>query len=171
MKRMKLLLFLAAGLAFAADLESVHKVYLMPMSRGMDQYLASRLVSEHVFEVVTDPKLADAIFTERLGEAFETQLEDLSPKKAAEPAAKPVQATPGSFAGETANKLSNPALTSSFGRAKGTLFLVDAKSRAVVWSVYDPPRDFNGRTLDRTAGSMVDRLKRDLNPKKKDTGR
>jgi len=178
MKRMKLLLFFVAGLACAADLASVHKVYVMPMARGLDQYLANRLVGEHVFEVVTDPKLADTVFTDHLGEGFQTQLEDYSPSpkspepeaKPAEPPAKPADAgaaaAPLGFGGDTVNKLTNPASNSSFGRGRGTLFLVDAKSRSVVWSVYDPPKSTTGKDLNRAASSVVSRLKKDLNPKK-----
>lgn len=172
MKRMKLLLFFLGGLACAAELSGVHKVYLLPMQHGMDQYLANRLVSEHVFEVVTDPKLADAVFTERLGEGFQAQLEDLTapknPEPAAQAAAKPVSDTssPLSMFTNTANKVSDPALNSSFGRARGTLFLVDSKSRLVVWSIYDPPRGTGSKELDRTAGNIIGRLKKDLSPKK-----
>jgi hypothetical protein len=166
MKRMKLLLFFLAGLACAAELEGVHRVYVMPMSRGMDQYLVNRLVGEHVFVVVTDPKLADAVFTDSLGESFVSRWEDISTVKNPEPAAKPAEATPGSFVGETANKLTNPAVNSSFGRSRGTLFLVDPKSHAVVWATYDPPKDGTGKELDHTASDIVSRLKKVLNPKK-----
>ena len=178
MKRMKLLLFFLAGLACAAELAGVHKVYVMPMSRGLDQYLANHLAGEHVFQVVTDPKLADAVFTDRLGDGFETQLEGYSPApkipepvaKPDEPAAKPrdagVAPGPGSLLGETSNKLTSPGLNSSFGRARGTLFLVDAKSRAVVWSTYDPPKGVSGKELNRTASNIVTRLKKELEPKK-----
>src|SRR2546426_11923622 len=83
---MKRLLFLLAGPILAADLSSVRSVYLMPMYRGLDQYLANRLTNEHVFQVVTDPKLADTIFTDRIGEGFQMQLEILIPKEKPEPA-------------------------------------------------------------------------------------
>jgi hypothetical protein len=175
MKRMKLLLFFLSGLACAANLAGVHKVYVMPMSRGMDQYLANRLAGAHVFEVVTDPKLADAVFTDRLGEGFENQLEDYSPTpKSSEPVEKPPDppAKRGdktatlSFGAEASNKLSNPSLNSSFGRSRGTLFLVDAKSRMVVWSTYDPPKGTSGKELNRTASDIVAHLKNDLKPKK-----
>jgi hypothetical protein len=79
MKRCLCLLPLAGALACAADLAGVHSVYLLPMARGMDQYLANRLTNERVFHVVTDPKLADAIFTDHLGEGFQAELEDFSP--------------------------------------------------------------------------------------------
>jgi hypothetical protein len=68
---------------------------------------------------------------------------------------------------DTVNKLSNPASSSGFGRAKGTVFLVDAKSHQVVWSVFDPPKSSNDNDLDRTASDIVSRIKKDLNPKTK----
>jgi outer membrane biosynthesis protein TonB len=98
MKRCLCLLPLAGALACAADLASVHSVYLLPMARGMDQYLANQLTNAHVFQVVTDPKLADAILTDHVTEGFQAQLEEFSPtpkppvaekKPDAEPAAKP----------------------------------------------------------------------------------
>jgi hypothetical protein len=208
MKRCLCLLPLAGALACAADLAAVHSVYLLPMARGMDQYLANQLTSEHVFRVVTDPKLADAIFTDHITEGFQAQLEDFSPtpkppepakpavpepaaKTGDEPAppAKPAASTddeamppepanskpkaktgdekpsPG-ILGQAENKLSNPATSSGFSRARGTLFLVDAKSRQVVWSIYEPPKDFAGKEMNRTASDIVSRLKRELNPKK-----
>jgi hypothetical protein len=171
MKRMKLLLFFLGSLACAAELTGVHKVYVMPMPRGLDQYLANRLVGEHVFQVVTDRKLADAVFTDRLGEGFESQLDEISPTKTTEPVAKPADNsnTISALGGDTVNKLSNPAQNSSFGRSRGTLFLVDAKSRAIVWSIYDPPKGVSGKQLDHIASDIVSRLKKDLNPKKPQT--
>jgi hypothetical protein len=214
MKRCLCLLPLAGALACAADLATVHSVYLMPMARGMDQYLANQLTNEHVFRVVTDPKLADAVFTDHISEGFQTQLEDFSPtpkppappkpaspdpaaKTGDEPAppAKPAasdsnagmgdEATPPaetasskpkakptdtpssrSIMGPAENKLSNPATSSGFSRARGTVFLVDAKSRQVIWSIYAPPKDFAGKEMNRTAFDIVSRLKRELNPKK-----
>ncbi len=78
-KRFLLLLSCWAALASAADLATAHTVYVLSMSRGLDQYLANRLTNDHVFKVVTDPKLADVIFTDHLGEVFQTQLEKISP--------------------------------------------------------------------------------------------
>ncbi len=214
MKRCLCLLPLAGALACAADLAGVHAVYLLPMARGMDQYLANQLTNEHIFRVVTDPKLADAIFTDHISEGFQMQLEDFSPAPkppapakpaSSEPAAKtgdepapPAQpagsepaaktddeaappakpagskpkAKPGDeppasgLMGKTENTLNNPATSSGFSRARGTLFLVDAKSRQVIWSIYAPPKDFAGKEMNRTASDIVSRLKRDLNPKK-----
>ena len=50
---------LFTSLAWGASLPDVHAVYLLPMAGGLDQFLASRLASENVFRVVTDPKQAD----------------------------------------------------------------------------------------------------------------
>lgn len=155
----------------AAELAAVHSVYLLPMGSSLDQYLAIRLTSEHVFQVVTDPKLADAVFTDRIGFAFETKLADLLAVSAPAPAAQPAPSQPAASPAspqsstlitETVNKLSNPASSSSFGRGKGTIFLVDRKSREVIWSVFEPPKGSTGQQLDRGALDIVSRLKRDL---------
>ena len=176
MVAMKSVLILACcGMTLAgADLASVHSVYLMPMGSALDQYLANRLTSEHVFHVVTDPKLADAVFTDRIGDAFEEKLADLTaPPPSEKPAAskpddqkgaaKQSKPLPPTLPTETVNKLSDPALNSSFGHSKGTIFLVDIKSKQVVWSVFDPPKNTTGAQLDRSAADIVSRLKRDLN--------
>jgi hypothetical protein len=140
------------------------------MSRGLDQYLANRITNEHLFQVVTDPKLADAVFTDRIGDAFRSQMDSLVPTSTPAPpppdaAKKDVRVNdPTAMMTDTVNKLGDPSLNSSFGRGKGTIFLVDTKGKQVVWSVYDPPKSSRGNDLDRTALDMVNRLKKDLNP-------
>jgi hypothetical protein len=190
----QLLLFTLWAIALeGGELSAVHAVYLLPMGSGLDQYLANRLASEHIFRVVTDPKLADAVFTDRIGNAFEEKLADLTAPPPAKPApgqaaanqaagnqAGPNQAagnqTAGNqtgpnqtvppalaaFAGETANKLSDPAANSSFGRGKGTIFLVNVKSKQVIWSVFERPKTDTSAQLDRSASDIVSHLKRDL---------
>lgn len=183
MKRLLFLLGCSGALACAADLSGVRNVYVMPMARGLDQYLASRIVSQGVFQVVTDLKLADAVLSDRVGEVLQTQLERAfpTPKPAGEeeeeeapPAAKneksakPEKDTSIAAAmHETANKVDNPAQNSAFGRSKGNVFLVEAKSRMVLWSTYEPPRTAAARDLDRTASDIVSRLKKDLTRKEK----
>jgi hypothetical protein len=169
MKRLLLTLCLAGAALHAAELAAVHTVYLLPMGSSLDQYLANRLTSEHVFLVVTDPKLADAVFTDRIGAAFEERLADLlapsvpaekpAPTQAASSEASPSARPPIT---ETVNKLSSPAASSSFGRGKGTIFLVDRKSKQVIWSVYEVPKGSAGPQLDKGALDIVTRLKRDL---------
>lgn len=192
MKRLVCLLFGSSLVLAAAELSGVHAVYLFPMSKGMDQYLANRLTNEHLFRVVTDPKLADAFFSDRLGEALQLQLDTAlakppapkdapkegvkdgvkdapkeaakdAPKDDAKPADKPRSGNTALFS-DPVNKLENPAMNSSFGRGKGNVFLVDAKSRQVVWSTFDPPKDATNKQLDRTASDIVNRIKKDLNP-------
>jgi hypothetical protein len=172
MKRLAVLFCCSAALVCAADLPAVHTVYLLKMSKGLDQYLANHLISGHVFRIVTDPKLADAVFTEQIGESFQAKLEEISPTpEIAKPAPppKPDKAEDdtgmGGLVGDTVNKLAQP--TSSFGKAKGTVFLVDAKSRQVVWSLYRPSKDGSSKEMDRIANDIVNRLQHDLNPKKK----
>ena len=52
--------------AINADLKHVSSVYILPMSGGMDQFLANRLTTLGVFQVVTDPQRADAVITDRI---------------------------------------------------------------------------------------------------------
>lgn len=86
--------------ASAVSLAQVKSVYLLPMSRGMDQYLANCLTRNGVFQVVTDPAKADALLTDHLGASFEASVKELYPevKPAVTPTtpedAKPDDATP-----------------------------------------------------------------------------
>jgi len=110
------------------------------------------------------------VFTDRIGTAFEEKLADLLavPAPAAQPAASQGTATqtasqpPSTLVTETVNKLSSPSTNSSFGRGKGTIFLVDTKSKQVIWSFYEPPKGATGQQLDRGAADIVSHLKRDL---------
>src|ERR1017187_10229063 len=87
MKRLLLLLSCSAALLGGAELSGVHTVYVLSMSKGLDQYLANRLANDHLFQVVTDPKLADAFLTDRIGESLQAKLEEIfappPPEKAA----------------------------------------------------------------------------------------
>lgn len=146
-----LLLSTATLPANPAALSNVHTVYLMPMAHGLDQYMASRLASLHVLSVVADPKLADAVFTDRLGAEFEYRLESMRPKEPA-PAEK----------AQSAPAHSEAPVFSSLSRAKGTVFLVDARTRQVLWSVYEKPGNTSAGRIERTAGRVVSKLKKDL---------
>jgi hypothetical protein len=164
MKPMRLLCFLlcSGALACAGDLSSAKAVYVLPMSHGMDQYLANRLAAGQRLQVVTDPKRADVFLTDHVGESLELQLDDIfPPPEPPKPQPKPDEAAaaPPMF-GPAVNKLAVPV--STFGRSKGTFFLVDAKTRQVLWSVYAPPKATTGKELDRTANDIVSRLKKDL---------
>jgi len=172
MKRLALFVCFAAGAASAADLATVQKVYLLRMSKGFDQHLANHLTRDKVFQVVTDPKLADTIITDRIGLGFQARLDELFPPPEAPKPEKPAkekepeeQDSSATLMTDTVNKLANPASSSSFGGASGMVFLVDTKSKQVIWSMYELPKDSSSRQMDRTASDVVDRIKKDLGRK------
>jgi hypothetical protein len=166
-KLLAVMLVSCAGAASAADLGAVHTVYLLPMSHGLEQYLANALTNEHVFVVVTDPKMADAVLTDHVGAALQEKLDTLlTPPKDPEPKAGDKDDDKGSLA-QPVNKLDNPAVNSSVGRSKGTVFLVETKSRQVVWSVYELPKNATSRESDRIASAIVSRLRKDMGLRKK----
>src|SRR5262245_50121141 len=136
---------LLVGWAIGASAPGVQSVYVLPMAGGLDQYLANRLTGAGLFRVVTDPKLADAVFTEQLGSAFEQKLMEL-------------YTPPDTEKAEGEQK--PPARVSSFGRSKGTIFLVDLKSRAVIWSAYQKRSRSTPDVLDRTAIHIVQQIKK-----------
>jgi hypothetical protein len=125
------------------------------MANGFDQYLANHITASGAFQVVVDPKKADAIFTDRLGEAFEERLRQILPAPAEEKKDKDKDGEKASKQQET-TRLTG----STFGRGKGTLFLVETATQSVLWSVYEPPRNATAKELDRTAQRVVDRLKK-----------
>src|SRR5260370_42250918 len=57
------------------------------------------------------------------------------------------------------------------GRGRGNFFIVDRKSRNVLWSVYERPKDSSPGELSRTAERIVKRLINDLSGKKQGAGR
>lgn len=166
MKALMCLSLLLPPVCFAAELKDVKSVYLYPMAGGLDQHLANRLTQDHIFRIVTDPKLADAILTDQLGRQFEYRLDhikkDAVPPPTPPPAAAPLAAASGAT-GTSASAEVEPH-SSSFSRSKGTLFLVDAKSRQVVWSDYLRSKDTSSRELDRTAKHIAARLTKTLTP-------
>jgi hypothetical protein len=180
MVAMKLLLFLCASLAaMAGELSQVHTVYILSMSGGLDMHIANRLTDGHLLLVVTDPKKADVIMTDRLGPGFEDRMEELYPPpellkpevkekdkdKDKEKAKTPSAADLGiPDLSEASNKL--PARpVAHFGGGRGTVFLVSVKSREVLWSTYAKPKDARGEQLEKTAGKICVDLKKSLGGK------
>jgi hypothetical protein len=142
---------------FAAGLGDIKTVYLLPMSNGLDQYLAVQLTAGSVLQVVTDPKKADAILTDHLGETFEQTLADLYSNKPA--------------ASDKADGTDDAAVT-SFARSgmqgqkgRGAIFLVDRKTHDVLWSVYELPKDNRPDGLKRTAGKISGKLAQSIKGK------
>lgn len=148
------------------DLQRVHTVYLLSMSNSMDQYLANRLTTEGVFQVVTDPEKADAVLTDRLGVSFEERLKQLYPPP-------PPPAPPASDKDEDKDKnkknldfsSGDQHITMGSRAARGNFFLVDRRTKQVVWSVYSPAKDTSAHQLSNTAARVVEHLKRDLTGK------
>ncbi|MCS7026744.1 MAG: hypothetical protein NZV14_18245 [Bryobacteraceae bacterium] len=130
-----------------SELANVKAVYFLPMSNGMDQYLANRIQASDLYVVTTNPQAADAIFTDTLGPGFERRMEDLFPSEREE--------------GEKVEQKRAERL-SSFRKGKGMVFLVDRRTRQVVWSTYELPKDASSNNLDRAARRIADRLRRSL---------
>ncbi len=157
MKRLLLtplaLVALVCATIASAQTPTTSNVYILPMAGGMDQYLAGRLARERVLPVVTDPKTAGVVMTDRLGEAFEARLNQLVPP----PAAESVDEKDDLKASAKENAV-HPAFQSSARR--GTFFLVDAKTRQVVWSGYFRPlKNPNPDSLDKQAAEIAKNLK------------
>lgn len=162
--------------AQGASLGEVKSVYLLPMAFGLDQYLASRLTNLQALPVVTDPKAADAVLTDRLGPGFEARLQELYPpppppakseeetkkenddaKESKDAAAAPLEIVSGPGVGGMSN----------FGRGRGNIFLVDLATRRVIWSTHTPPRDSTTAELNKTAERIAQEIKKALTGKAK----
>jgi hypothetical protein len=145
MKRV-LLLFFFSALLFG-QYTGPKTVYILPMAGGLDQYLAQWLTKDHVMQVVTDPKAAEVFMTDAVGQTFEQRLKQLIPPDA----------------GKTAGDDSRHEFRT--GRAKGTVFIVDAKTRQVLWSDHQKaPASSSDRSLNRSARRIVRRISRPATP-------
>ncbi|HYP09155.1 MAG TPA: hypothetical protein VER03_23220 [Bryobacteraceae bacterium] len=161
--------FSAWGANVHPDLAEVKKVYLLPMTSGLDQYLANRLTQVGRFEVVTDPAVADAVFTDRLGPAFEDKWVELYPPPPPpdeENKSKEAKAAPGPRNMMEDLPTGPVNRISSFSRGRGNIFLVSRKDRAVLWSHFKPAKNTRVKELDSVADDIADQLHRDLKVKK-----
>jgi hypothetical protein len=155
---MKWFLFVAAlGWAHGGDarpeLMDVKTVYLLPMTYSLDQFLAIRLTKGGVLQVVTDPNLADAILSEHIGTGLEDQLKSLYGEKKT---AEGDKNTATSFSGPVAGGARN----------KGSVFLVDRKTRSVIWSDYVRPKNSQPDELNHVADKIAGQLEKDKKVKK-----
>ena len=187
-----ILMFLtAAVLAVAAnvppspELLHIKTVYILPMRLGFDQYLANQLAHSGLLHVVTDPKKADGILTDHLGEAFEARLDEINPppkpppppaaeaKPAATKTASPAEAAdlePETKATTKKAKSTaidamandNPPLRGSFSSGRGNVFLVDKTSRVVLWSTFEQLDSAQPAYLTHIAEYVVKDLKHAL---------
>lgn len=141
LKRCFPVLILFSGLAASAQYTGPKLVYILPMAAGLDQYLAQALTKGHIMQVVADPETADVVMTDRLGEAFERKMREIRP-----PDDK-----------KKTDDFSHNTFRST--QARGTIFLVDAKTRQVLWSDYQkPPGSNSGADLDREARQIAQKL-------------
>lgn len=147
MKCFLLLALIAAGAL--AQAPAGRQVYVMPMAGGLDQYLAAQITHAHVMQVVTDPKAADVIMTDRIGDAFEQRMTELFPPPKSDD--KKDDKKDDKTAGAVRTSFRSTA-------ARGTIFLVDAKSRQVVWSDHEKPVETTDRELNREAARIVKKL-------------
>jgi hypothetical protein len=191
MRLAALVLWLGSSCIWAAAdpaLTQIKAVYLMPMASGLDQYMATRLTEDRVFDVVTDPALADAVITDRIGHSFEQALADLYPPPPAEkpkeekpkaeaetaaakvPEAKPedskaAKAAPyqeQTLGAALADRPDVPRRVSTFNRGRGSVFVVDRRTKRVLWSDFRPPKNSRPNEVNKAATRLADQLQRDL---------
>ena len=164
----------AAGIAQsgkAAALAQVKTVYLLQMSRGMDQYLANKLTHGGVLQVVTDPSRADALLTDHLGEAFEASVKELYPEAKPAPASAKTDSDQDQKTPPADAKPDQPEMKSIgmdrppvSNRNRGMVFLVKRGTSEVLWSTYYDPSVRKPKELNRTAGRLSNNLKRAMTP-------
>lgn len=157
----------------AADpaVREVKAVYLLPMAYGLDQYLASKLTSEGVVQVVTDPLKADAVITDKVGQALERKMQDLyapkpePPKEEKKDEAKSEKTKKDEAKKDIAKQEETAAQarvgTSSWGRGRGTVFIVQRATGNVIWSTTARPKDSSAPSVIKLAGQIAARIKKD----------
>jgi hypothetical protein len=146
-----------AGSEAHPELTEVKTVYLLPMTYSLDQFLAIRLTRGGIIQVVTDPKLADALLSEHIGAGLEEQMKTLYGEKKTDPSDKDKDKDRGSsFAGPMAGGT----------RSKGAIFLLDRKTRNVIWSDYVRPKNAQPDELNHVAEKIAGQLEKDKKVKK-----
>lgn len=160
---------LAAQNAPHAELSRVQSVYVLPMASGYHQHLTDQLSKLGLFQIVTDPLRADSILTDRLGDSFESRLNELDAEaKKRAPAPEPAPKAEAKEGDRNAPlELAARPLTSAIARGKGTVFLVDRGSRRVLWSTYRRPKNSMPDELQRNAARVASEMKKDWSGPKK----
>ena len=154
-----LLVLSATTIASAADVTSVNNVYIMPMAGGMDQYIALRLTTGNVMQVVTDPQRADVVMTDRIGSGFDDKWKELYPPEKPAPKA------------DDKDKDKQDIFTAQHGpslpmsSAHGAYFLIDRQTRNVIWSTYARPKSTDPKDVNRTADQIAQELAKARKPK------
>jgi hypothetical protein len=145
-----------------ARLERVERVYFWPMSNSLDQYLAEQAATEGVFSVVVDPKMAQAILTDRISSKFLDGMEELFPTPEEKAEEEKAESEKSSDSNSTLVSAYRPDTVPyhSASRAEGAVFLVDVTSREVLWSTFLKGFDASPRELHKQARAVVMRLKK-----------
>jgi hypothetical protein len=161
---------LAAVSGFAqgnSELSQIQTVYLMPMANGFDQYLANRLREVPQIRVVADPSKADAVFTDRLGATFENKLEEWADAQKQKQEEANVPPADAAAAPSREGFKFAPKVVSNLSRGRGTYFLVDRRSRIVLWSIYSKAKNSQPNSLNSNAGHVAEKLAKDFTGKKR----
>jgi len=158
-----LLLLLVSALtavpaAFGAPADA-GPVYFWPMASALDQYLAEQFQSNAVYSVTVDPKQARTVMTDRIDAVFLGAMDDLFPLPGSEPAEAPEEKVDDSIEGDF--RMERPK-NRPLGRSQGTIFLVDVKTRKVLWSTYLKEYNINPDALNKKAREVVTRLQKEL---------
>jgi hypothetical protein len=162
-KAILLMLVLALGAASGTDLASATSVYIMPMTGGIDQYLALRLTSANVMQVVTDPQKADVVMTDRIGSGFEERWKELFPPVAA-PKTEDKDSKGKDKSAEEVFGVQRGA-SQPISRGRGAYFLIDRQTRNVIWSTYARPKSGQPDDVNHTADQIAKELAKARKPK------
>jgi hypothetical protein len=120
-------------------------VYILEMANGLDQHLANRFTAGRAMWVVLEPGAADAVLTESLDDSFWLWL--------ARNYTPPAQAQPGGSGSASRREPSvNP-------RHPGMVFLVDPRTRVVLWSTWEKPKNSSPAELENSASRIASQLK------------
>ncbi len=172
-----------------ADLAAVQTVYILPMASGLDQFVAHQVARQGIYQVTANPTLADAFLTDYVGTTFELRVDDLlkaarekAEKEAEELAKKEAAALAKKEGAKNADSkdskkdkkdekdeeppsefqmAGSAARVQSFSRGKGNVFLIDAKSRRVLWTGFDIAKNTRPAELQKSAERLVSRLRKD----------
>jgi hypothetical protein len=129
-------------------------VFILQMENGLDQHLANRLTANRALWVVLEPKNADAVLTPALDDSFWSWLGRNYPSAAGTPV-------------PPANTAANPAQYGAASKKdpqgnstrEGMVFLVDPRTRVVLWSAWEKPAKPTAADLDYTAGRIAGQIK------------
>jgi hypothetical protein len=129
-------------------------VYVLEMANGLDQHLANRITATRAMWVVLEPSTADAVLTESLDDSFWSWL------------ARNYPPAPGTSAQSGNRGSASRREPSANPRHPGMVFLVDPRTRVVIWSAWDKPKNPSPAELEHTADRIANQLKASFDKKK-----